>query len=203
MLISLNINGKTYNNVNVPSTDMPLLWVLRDILGLTGTKYGCGIEVCGACTVIIDNQREHSCVFNVGSAIGKKITTIEGLSADGQSHPLQKAWIAEQVPQCGYCQAGQIMSAVALLQAKPRPSDAEIDARFAVAAARVALARATGVAASTRAISAPWRAAITATMAESAPRRVRAGGEIVIVVASSVPDVGSRELQPFVRLAQI
>ena len=73
MLISLNINGKTYNNVNVPSTDMPLLWVLRDILGLTGTKYGCGIEVCGACTVIIDNQREHSCVFNVGSAIGRKI----------------------------------------------------------------------------------------------------------------------------------
>lgn len=109
--ISLKINGKTYNNVNVPDLNMPLLWVLRDILGLTGTKYGCGIEVCGACTVIIDNQREHACVFNVGSAVGKQITTIEGLSPAGtQSHPVQKAWIENQVPQCGYCQPGMIMA---------------------------------------------------------------------------------------------
>ena len=128
MLINLTINGKTYNNVNVPSTDMPLLWVLRDILGLTGTKYGCGIEVCGACTVIIDNQREHSCVYNVGSAVGKNITTIEGLSPAGtQSNPVQQAWIKHQVPQCGYCQSGQIMAAVALLEKKPQPTDADIN----------------------------------------------------------------------------
>lgn len=110
-LISLNVNGQTYNNINVPDNGMPLLWVLRDLLGLTGTKYGCGIEVCGACTVIIDNQREHSCVFDVGSAVGKKITTIEGLSPAGtQSHPVQQAWIKNQVPQCGYCQPGMIMA---------------------------------------------------------------------------------------------
>lgn len=109
--ISLNINGQTYNNISVPDNGMPLLWVLRDLLGLTGTKYGCGIEVCGACTIIIDGQREHSCVFDVGSAVGKKITTIEGLSAAGtQSHPVQQAWIKNQVPQCGYCQPGMIMA---------------------------------------------------------------------------------------------
>ncbi len=118
MLINLNINGKAYNNVNVPSLDMPLLWVLRDILGLTGTKYGCGIEVCGACTIIIDNQREHSCVFNVGSAVGKQITTIEGLSPAGtQNHPVQQAWIQNQVPQCGYCQPGMIMATEAARRA--------------------------------------------------------------------------------------
>jgi isoquinoline 1-oxidoreductase alpha subunit len=95
---------------------MPLLWVLRDLIGLTGTKYGCGIEVCGACTVMIDGQREHSCVLDVTSAVGKKIVTIEGLSAN-QSHPLQQAWIAHQVPQCGYCESGMIMSCAAAIQA--------------------------------------------------------------------------------------
>ena len=110
--ISLTVNGKAYNNITVPDLNMPLLWVLRDILGLTGTKYGCGIEVCGACTVIVDNQREHSCVFNVGSAVGKPITTIEGLSTTpgAQDHPVQQAWIKNQVPQCGYCQPGMIMA---------------------------------------------------------------------------------------------
>lgn len=95
---------------------MPLLWVLRDLLGLTGTKYGCGIEVCGACTVLIDGQREHSCVFDVTSAVGKKVVTIEGLSPDC-SHPVQKAWINHQVPQCGYCQSGMVMCAAGALQA--------------------------------------------------------------------------------------
>lgn len=110
-LISLNVNGQTYNNINVPDTSMPLLWVLRDLLGLTGTKYGCGIEVCGACTVIINNQREHSCVYDVGSAVGQQIVTIEGLSPAGtQSNPVQQAWIQNQVPQCGYCQPGMIMA---------------------------------------------------------------------------------------------
>jgi isoquinoline 1-oxidoreductase alpha subunit len=109
--LTLNVNGVTYPNVNVPSTDMPLLWVLRDILGLTGTKYGCGIEVCGACTVLMNNQAERSCEFDVGSAVGKLITTIEGLSPAGtQSHPVQQAWINFQVPQCGYCQPGMIMA---------------------------------------------------------------------------------------------
>lgn len=95
---------------------MPLLWVLRDLIGLTGTKYGCGIEVCGACTVMIDGQPEHSCVFDVTSAVGKQITTIEGLSADG-SHPAQKAWVDKQVPQCGYCQPGMIMSVACAMRA--------------------------------------------------------------------------------------
>jgi isoquinoline 1-oxidoreductase subunit alpha len=115
MLLSLNVNGTSYQ-VNVPDGSMPLLWVLRDLLGLTGTKYGCGIEVCGACTVMIDGQREHSCVFDVTSAVGKKIVTIEGLSPDN-SHPAQKAWIANQVPQCGYCQPGMIMSVACSMKA--------------------------------------------------------------------------------------
>ncbi len=123
MNIQLNVNGQAYT-ANVPSLDMPLLWVLRDLLGLTGTKYGCGIEVCGACTVLVNNQREHSCVFDVGSAVGKQITTIEGLSAPGtQSHPVQKAWIAGQVPQCGYCQPGMIMSCEAGRRAGQRGSE--------------------------------------------------------------------------------
>ncbi|MGE5338156.1 MAG: (2Fe-2S)-binding protein [Gemmatimonadota bacterium] len=105
--LSLNVNNQNYT-VNVSNPDMPLLWVLRDLIGLTGTKYGCGIEVCGACTVLIDGQREHSCVFNASSAVGKKVVTIEGLSKD-RSHPAQKAWIANQVPQCGYCQSGMLM----------------------------------------------------------------------------------------------
>jgi isoquinoline 1-oxidoreductase alpha subunit len=113
--LQLNVNGQNYQ-VNVNNSSMPLLWVLRDLIGLTGTKYGCGIEVCGACTVLIDGQREHSCVFDVSSAVGKKIVTIEGLSADS-SHPAQKAWVANQVPQCGYCQSGMIMSVAGAMQA--------------------------------------------------------------------------------------
>jgi len=115
MLLSLNVNGTSYQ-VNVSDGGTPLLWVLRDMLGLTGTKYGCGIEVCGACTVMIDGQREHSCVFDVTSAVGKKIVTIEGLSPDN-SHPAQKAWIAKQVPQCGYCQSGVLMKVACAMKA--------------------------------------------------------------------------------------
>ena len=112
--MNLNVNGKAYT-VNV-SADTPLLWTLRDVLGLTGTKYGCGIEVCGACTVLIDGQREHACVFATSSAVGKKVVTIEGLSADN-SHPAQKAWIEHQVPQCGFCQSGMIMSCAGAMNA--------------------------------------------------------------------------------------
>ena len=121
--LTLNVNGKDYPNIQVSDSSMPLLWVLRDILGLTGTKYGCGIEVCGACTVIIDGQREHSCVFDVSSAVGKKILTIEGLTrpdgsiGDAAGAAVQKAWIDNQVPQCGYCQPGMIMGATASIKA--------------------------------------------------------------------------------------
>jgi isoquinoline 1-oxidoreductase alpha subunit len=107
-------------------TEMPLLWALRDQLGLTGTKFGCGIAACGACTVHVDGQPVRSCSFPLGSASGKNVLTIEGLSSD-RSHPLQQAWIDEQVPQCGYCQSGMIMAAAALLQEKPHPTDKEID----------------------------------------------------------------------------
>ncbi len=110
-MTTLNINGVVHN-VTVPDPNMPLLWVIRDIVGLTGTKYGCGIEVCGACTVLIDGSAERSCNMSVSEAVGRKITTIEGVSADGVSHPLQKAWIQLQVPQCGYCQSGMIMAAL-------------------------------------------------------------------------------------------
>ena len=113
--LTLNVNNTNYT-VTVNDTNMPLLWVLRDLIGLTGTKYGCGIEVCGACTVMIDGQREHSCVFSVSSAVGRKITTVEGLSAD-RSHPAQQAWIANQVPQCGYCQSGMLMATACSLKA--------------------------------------------------------------------------------------
>ncbi len=113
-MISLNVNNQNYSVEVDPAT--PLLWVLRDILGLTGTKYGCGIEVCGACTVMIDGQREHSCVFDVSSAAGKKVVTIEGLSVDA-SHPAQQAWIKHQVPQCGYCQPGMIMACASAMKA--------------------------------------------------------------------------------------
>ena len=106
---------------------MPLLWVLRDILGLTGTKYSCGIGQCGACTVHLDGQAVRSCMLSVSEAAGKKITTIEGLEAEGL-HPVQQAWLTENVPQCGYCQPGQIMTAAALLAENPNPSDDEIDA---------------------------------------------------------------------------
>ena len=106
---------------------MPLLWVLRDLLQMTGTKYGCGVAACGACTVRIDGQAVRSCVTPVGSLAGRAIQTIEGLGTDSKPHPLQAAWIAEQVPQCGYCQSGMLMAAAALLAKKPRPTDADID----------------------------------------------------------------------------
>jgi isoquinoline 1-oxidoreductase subunit alpha len=121
--ITLRINGRDRSVSVAPET--PLLWVLRDTLQLTGTKFGCGAGLCGACTVHLDGQAARSCATPVSQASGKNITTIEGLSANGL-HPLQQAWIAEQVPQCGYCQAGQIMAAAALLGRTPRPSDDEI-----------------------------------------------------------------------------
>ena len=124
-MISLNVNGKRHD-VDV-RPDTPLLWVLRETIGLTGTKFGCGLGQCGACTVQLDGNAVRSCQMPVSSAVGKKVTTIEGLSADS-SHVLQKAWVAEQVPQCGYCQSGQIMAAAALLAKKPRPTDQDIDA---------------------------------------------------------------------------
>jgi isoquinoline 1-oxidoreductase subunit alpha len=124
MATTFTLNGKS-QTVDV-SPDMPLLWVLRDTLNMTGTKFGCGAALCGACTVHINGEAARSCSTPVSSVAGKNVTTIEGLSADG-SHPVQKAWIAEDVPQCGYCQSGQIMSAVALLAKKPNPTDADID----------------------------------------------------------------------------
>ncbi len=124
-MINLKVNHKEYT-VNV-SPDTPLLWVLRESLGLTGTKFGCGISQCGACTVHLDGEAVRSCVTPVSRAEGKEVTTIEGLSPD-LSHPLQQAWIAEDVPQCGYCMPGQIMSAAVLLQKNYLPSDADIDA---------------------------------------------------------------------------
>jgi aerobic-type carbon monoxide dehydrogenase small subunit (CoxS/CutS family) len=124
-MIPVIVNGKKHE-VDV-ETDVPLLWVLRENLGMTGTKFGCGVAQCGACTVHLDGQPVRSCITPIAAAQGKKITTIEGLSPDG-SHPIQRAWIAEDVPQCGYCQSGQIMSAAALLAAKPKPTDADIDA---------------------------------------------------------------------------
>lgn len=124
-MISLSVNGKRHD-VDV-TRDTPLLWVLRDAIGLTGTKFGCGLGQCGACTVHLDGRAVRSCQTTASTAAGKKIVTIEGLSSDS-NHPLQKAWVAEQVPQCGYCQSGQIMSAAALLAKTPNPSDEEIDA---------------------------------------------------------------------------
>jgi len=123
-MIRLQVNGKDYR-LEVEA-DTPLLWVLRDTIGLTGTKYGCGIALCGACTVQVDGAPVRSCVTPVSAVAGKRITTIEGLSAHGE-HPVQKAWIALNVPQCGYCQSGQIMAAAALLAKTPKPTDAEID----------------------------------------------------------------------------
>ncbi len=123
-MTTLKVNGKEYN-VDV-EPEMPLLWVLRDELGLTGTKYGCGISVCGACTVHIDGEPTRTCVLPVAAVAGRKITTIEGLSKDGD-HPVQKAWVKLQVPQCGYCQSGQIMTAAALLRANKKPSDDVIE----------------------------------------------------------------------------
>jgi aerobic-type carbon monoxide dehydrogenase small subunit (CoxS/CutS family) len=124
-MISLTVNGKPYN-VDVPA-DMPLLWVIRDTIGLTGTKFGCGLSQCGACTVHLEGNAIRSCTTPISLAANKKVTTIEGLSPNS-SHALQVAWIAEQVPQCGYCQSGQLMSAAALLAKTPKPTDAQIDA---------------------------------------------------------------------------
>jgi isoquinoline 1-oxidoreductase subunit alpha len=126
--MKLDINGREHE-VDVPE-DMPLLWVLRDVVGLTGTKFGCGIAQCGACTVHVDGQPMRSCVTPAAALAGKKIKTIESLGNDG-SHPVQRAWIEHDVVQCGYCQSGQVMSAVALLAAKPKPTDADIDAAMA------------------------------------------------------------------------
>lgn len=122
---TLSVNG-TSREVNAPA-DMPLLWVLRDSLGLTGTKFGCGMALCGACTVLLDGEAARSCVTPVSAVGATKITTIEGLSAGGD-HPVQRAWIAEDVPQCGFCQSGQVMAAAALLARNRRPTDADIDA---------------------------------------------------------------------------
>jgi aerobic-type carbon monoxide dehydrogenase small subunit (CoxS/CutS family) len=123
-MISFTINGRR-QQVDVPS-DMPLLWVIRETLGLTGTKYGCGMALCGACTVHVDGQPVRSCITPVSVVAGRRVTTIEGLSARGD-HPVQRAWIEVDVPQCGFCQSGQIMSAAALLAAKPSPTDQDID----------------------------------------------------------------------------
>src|SRR5437762_7277470 len=123
-MITFVVNGNRASSEQ--PGDTPLLWVIRDELGLTGTKFGCGIAQCGACTVHVNGDAVRSCSLSVGDADGAKITTIEGLSADG-SHPVQRAWTAEDVPQCGYCQSGQIMAAAALLQQEPHPTDAKID----------------------------------------------------------------------------
>ena len=124
-MAALSVNGQTYT-VDAPATT-PLLWVLRDHLGLTGTKYGCGIAFCGACKVLIGGQAERSCQITLADAVGTDITTIEGLAAT-TAHKLQEAWIAEQVPQCGYCQSGQLIAAAGLLRRFPNPTDAQIDA---------------------------------------------------------------------------
>jgi isoquinoline 1-oxidoreductase subunit alpha len=126
-MIALTVNGKAYS-LDVES-ETPLLWVIRDELGMTGTKFGCGIAQCGACTVHVDGEAVRSCSIQVGDVANKSITTIEGLSPDAK-HPVQQAWLAEDVPQCGYCQSGQIMAAVAFLKEHPKPTDADIDANL-------------------------------------------------------------------------
>jgi isoquinoline 1-oxidoreductase alpha subunit len=124
--LQLNINGQSRTSTADPS--MPLLWVLRDELNLTGTKFGCGVAACGACTVHVDDQPVRSCVMPVSAVASQKINTIESLGTADKPHPIQAAWIAEQVPQCGYCQSGMLMAAAALLAKNPNPSDADIDA---------------------------------------------------------------------------
>lgn len=124
--IKLDLNGRPVQVEADP--DMPLLWVLRDVLNLTGTKYGCGVAACGACTVRVEGRAVRSCVTPVSAVVGKRLQTIESLGTPGQPHALQLAWIAEQVPQCGYCQSGMLMAAAALLAQKPNPTDADIDA---------------------------------------------------------------------------
>jgi len=128
-MITVKVNGKPYD-VDVPP-DMPMLWVLRDVIGLTGTKFGCGIAACGACTIQLDGQPIRTCVTPVSAIAGKSITTIEAIGQTPAGRKIQQAWIALDVPQCGYCQSGQIMSASALLASKPNPTDADIDAAMA------------------------------------------------------------------------
>ena len=125
-MAELNVNGKKYK-VDV-DLDTPLLWVIREQVGLTGTKYGCGVGVCGACTVLCEGQAIRSCSLPVSAAVGKKIETIEGLEKNGQLSKIQKAWVDKQVPQCGYCQSGMVMATTALLRNNPKPTDAQIDA---------------------------------------------------------------------------
>jgi isoquinoline 1-oxidoreductase alpha subunit len=125
-MITLKVNGQPHE-VDAEES-MPLLWVLRDVLNATGTKYGCGVGACGACTVLVNGEAVRSCSLQVSDAQGKEITTIEGLAQNGTLHKVQQAWIDAQAPQCGYCQSGQIMAAVALLKEKPQPTDEEIDA---------------------------------------------------------------------------
>jgi isoquinoline 1-oxidoreductase alpha subunit len=127
--VKLNVNGTTHE-VSA-ADDMPLLWVLRDVLGLTGTKYGCGMAQCGACTVLVGNDAVRSCVLPLSAVAEQRVTTVEGLAQNKKLHPVQEAWIDADVVQCGYCQSGQVMSAVALLRAKPKPTDADIDAAMA------------------------------------------------------------------------
>jgi isoquinoline 1-oxidoreductase alpha subunit len=124
--MQLNVNGKSYDVDVEPNT--PLLWVIREQVGLTGTKYGCGIAECGACTIHLDGAAVRSCAMPVSAAAGKRITTIEGLASGKTLHKVQKAWIDHEVPQCGYCQSGMIMAVAALLKTKPKPTDADIDA---------------------------------------------------------------------------
>ncbi len=125
-MVSLYING-VHHELDV-SPEMPILWAVRDVVGLTGTKFGCGVAACGACTVHLDGRAIRSCVTPVSAAAGRHVTTIEGLAPEGKEHPLQAAWVEDQVPQCGYCQSGQIMSAAALIKKTPNPSDKEIEA---------------------------------------------------------------------------
>ena len=128
-MITLKINGASRTVDVDPQT--PLMWVIRDYVGLTGTKFGCGMAQCGACTVHLNGAPVRSCVIPAGAALGQEITTIEGIGRDGKLHPVQQAWIDEQVPQCGYCQSGQIMAAAALLESNPSPTDADIDRAMA------------------------------------------------------------------------
>ncbi len=124
-MVTLNVNGKS-RTLDIPS-EMPLLWTLRDVLGMTGTKFGCGAGLCGACTIHINGQPTRSCITTASAAVGKRITTIEAIGATPAGKKIQAAWLALDVPQCGYCQSGQIMSASALLASKPKPGDSDID----------------------------------------------------------------------------